>query len=274
MPECSVIISFYNKINYLKLVLEGFQRQSYKDFEVVIADDGSKPEIVAQIKEIQNKYAFDIAHVWHEDLGWRKNEILNKAIGLTKTPYIIIIDGDCIPHKHFIKEHLNYRQSGVCLTGRRVNLSQEMTNKITIQSVKNGDLEHIVAEFIISSLKRQSSYIETGFYLKNKHLRKWSSEKKVGILGCNFSLYKDDLLKINGFDERYKAAAVGEDSDIHYRLELLGMKVKSIKNLAIQYHLYHLELERLQVNHLLFEQIQREAIAFTPFGIQKQENNR
>ncbi len=269
MAECSVIISFYNKIEYLKLVLEGFERQSYKDFEVIIADDGSKPEIVAQIKEIQNKYAFDITHVWHEDLGWRKNEILNKAICITKTPYIIIIDGDCIPHKHFIKEHITYRQPSVCLTGRRVNLSQEMTSKITATSVKNGDLEHIVAEFIISSLKRQSSYIETGFYLKNKYLRKWSAEKKVGILGCNFSLYKEDLLKINGFDERYKAAAVGEDSDIHYRLELLGMKVKSIKNLAIQYHLYHVELERLPINQLLFEQIQREAIAFTPFGIEK-----
>ena len=269
MAECSVIISFYNKINYLKLLLEGFERQSYKDFEVIIADDGSRPEIVAQIKEIQQQYFFDITHVWHEDLGWRKNEILNKAVCQAKTPYVIFVDGDCIPHKHFVKEHLIYKQSGVCLTGRRVNLSQEMTDKITTESVKNGDLEHIVLEFIISSFKKKINHIEAGFYLKNKYLRKWSSEKKIGILGCNFSLYKEDLLKINGFDERYKTATVGEDTDIGYRLELLGMKVKSIKNLAIQYHLYHVELERLQINWLIFEQTKRDAMAFTPFGIVK-----
>ncbi len=269
MAECSVIISFYNKIDYLKLLLEGFERQSYRDFEVIIADDGSKPEIVAQIKEIQQNYFFNTTHVWHEDTGWRKNEILNKAVRLTQTPYIIFVDGDCIPHKHFVKEHLNYKQMGVCLTGRRVNLSQEITNKITTQVVKNGTLEKIVVEFIISSFKKEANHIETGFYFKNKYLRKWSSEKKVGILGCNFSLHKEDLLKINGFDERYKAAAVGEDSDIHYRLELLGMKIKSVKNLAIQYHLYHLELERLSINWELFAQIKKDAIAFTPFGIEK-----
>ena len=214
MAECSVIISFYNKIDYLKLVLEGFERQSHKDFEVIIADDGSRPEIVAQIKEIKNKYAFEIAHVWHEDIGWRKNEILNKAVCLTKTPYIVFIDGDCVPHKHFVKEHLTYKQADVCLTGRRVDLSQEITNKITVVTVKNGNLEKNITEFILSSFKKESSYIENGFYLKNNHLRKWISSKNAGILGCNFSLYKEDLLKINGFDERYKAPAIGEDTDI------------------------------------------------------------
>jgi hypothetical protein len=188
---------------------------------------------------------------------------LNKAIAASRTDYLIFIDGDCVAHQHFVKEHIFYQKQGVCLTGRRVNLSENITQKLTAESIKKGKLENKLFELLISSLKKESNYIESAIYFKNKYLRKWASEKQLGVVGCNFSLFKQDLLNINGFDERYK------DTDVQFRLELQNVKIQSVKNLAIQYHLFHTELPRLSVNQELFEQVQKEKIAFTAFGIEK-----
>jgi hypothetical protein len=89
------------------------------------------------------------------------------------------------------------------------------------------------------------------------------------LLGCNFSLYKKDILAINGFDERYEAPSIGEDSDVEFRLGLNGVKVKSLNHIAVQYHLYHKLQERLQKNLDLFEEVKKSSIAYTPFGLIK-----
>ena len=108
-----------------------------------------------------------------------------------------------------------------------------------------------------------------GFYIQNKFLRKQSNKKYRGLLGCNFFLYKKDILAINDFDERYEAPSIGEDSDIEFRLGLNGVKVKSLNHISVQYHLYHKIQERLKKNLDLFEQIKKTKIAYTPFGLIK-----
>src|SRR5687768_7510377 len=99
--SASLIISFYNKIEYLRMILAALERQSFKNFEVVIADDGSKAEVVNEIKEIQTKSPLQIQHIWHEDIGFRKTKILNESIRKSNSDYLIFIDGDCIPHHKF-----------------------------------------------------------------------------------------------------------------------------------------------------------------------------
>jgi len=88
-----------------------------------------------------------------------------------------------------------------------------------------------------------------------------------GLLGCNFSLYKKDIIAINGFDERYEAPSIGEDTDVQFRLELNGVKVKSLNHIAVQYHLYHNLQERLQINIDLFEEVKKAKLAYTQNGI-------
>jgi len=109
--------------------------------------------------------------------------------------------------------------------------------------------------------------VEKGFYFKNKTMRKIFNKKQRGILGCNFSLYKKDLLDINGFNERYKAPSIGEDSDIQFRLELNNVKIQSLNNIAVQYHLYHKLQPRPKENLLLFETIKKQKSPATKFGI-------
>jgi hypothetical protein len=113
-----------------------------------------------------------------------------------------------------------------------------------------------------------STDIEKGFYTESKTLQKIFNRKKRGLLGCNFSAMKSDLLAVNGFDERYEKPTIGEDSDIQFRFELLGKNIISINHIAVQYHLYHPPQPRPQQNLLLFEQVKREHKAFTPFGIE------
>lgn len=273
MVKCSVIVSFYNKIDYLKLVFAGFEIQTEKNFEVIIADDGSNQDVLNLLQKIIPKYPFRIKHIWQEDKGFRKNKILNKAILSSESEYLILIDGDCIPHSHFVEGHLSNAEENIVLTGRRVNLSQKITSQLNEELVKEKFLEKKFYKIIIDGTVGKSIDVEKGIYIKNKSLLKLLNRKKRGLLGCNFSLFKKDILSINGFDERYEAPSIGEDSDIQFRLELIGKKIKSINHIAIQYHLYHILQERPQKNLDLFEQVKKDKIYFTPFGIKSKLNN-
>ncbi len=269
MSKASLIISFYNNIDYLELVFAGLERQSEKDFEIIIADDGSSPNVVSKIETMLNRLEFSSLHIWQEDKGFRKNRILNKAVESAMSEYLIFIDGDCIPHSKFIEEHIKYSQTDVCLTGRRVNLSKKITDLLTPEKVKLGWLEKNLFRLMSDGLFGKSFDVEKGIYLKNNYLRNRFNRKKRGLLGCNFSLHKKTMLSINGFDERYEAPSVGEDSDVQFRLELKNIEIKSLNNIAVQYHLYHKLQPRPQKNLDLFEKVKEQAEAFTPFGIKK-----
>ncbi len=267
MNKTSVIIAFYKRIDFLKLLLAAFELQSIKDFELIIADDGSPMDIVEELEGLLNNSSFQVLHLWQEDKGFRKNKILNRAVLASKSDYLIFIDGDCIPHSKFVEEHLRYARKKLALTGRRVNLSKKISDRLTYELISKGYPESKFTELIIDGLFGKSSDVEKGIYFKSEFLRKIFNKKERGLLGSNFSIHKEDLLAINGFDERYEAPSIGEDSDVQYRLELNGVKIKSLNNIAIQYHLYHPALERSRENLELFRKVKQSGIAFTPYGV-------
>lgn len=269
MTSASVIISFYNRVDYLNLVLAGFERQIFQNFEIIIADDGSNQQIIKEIELISKKIPFKLTHLWQEDKGFRKNRILNKSISIACSEYLIFIDGDCVPHSQFVREHFENRNHGLCLTGRRVNLSKKITTSLTPLNVKGGFLENNKLRLISDGIFGESFDIEKGLYFKNELLRKYFNKKKRGLLGCNLSIHKEELLNINGFDERYEAPSVGEDTDVQFRLEQAGTKINSLNNIAVQYHLYHKLQDRPQKNLDLFNNVKNSDEYFTPFGIKK-----
>lgn len=269
MNKATIIAAFYNKIDYLKLVLAGFERQTTKDFELIIADDGSTKNVVAEINKIKAAYSFPIKHIWQEDKGFRKNKILNKAVNEAESDYLIFIDADCVPHRAFVDGHLNFSRENISLTGRRVNLSKKITSLLSEQKVREGYLEKYLSMQALDGIFGESVDVEKGIYIRNKLLLSLLNKKNRGLLGCNYSLFKKDLVKINGFDERYEAPSIGEDSDVQFRLELSGIQVKSVNHAAVQYHLYHKLQERPQSNLDLFDEVKKNKLAFTPFGLIK-----
>ena len=269
MTSASIIISFYNKTDYLKAVLAGFERQTHKKFEILIADDGSKASVVDEVKKIIAASPLTIKHVWHVDNGWQKNKILNRAIKKSKYAYLIFIDGDCIPHKAFVHEHLINSESNAILAGRRVFLSEKFTNSLKTNQIKNGYLENIFRLFLMKSI---SWYL--GIYLGKFSIKKIILRKKGRhVKGCNMSLYKEALFLINGFDERYVHPTIGEDDDIECRLKNAGFYVKNLKYLAIQYHLHHKLLSR-EMNHenkKLITVVMKQKTISTPYGLNQEK---
>lgn len=268
--EASVIITFYNKIDILRMVLSGFERQSLKNFEIIIADDGSASPIVHELQQIIKESPLNLKHVWHPDKGWQKNIILNKAIVAASSDYLIFTDGDCIPHRHFVKEHLLSKEKNYTLTGRRVLLSKKVSEFLTVSRVKQGFLENILLPWMaLERIFGEGQFVENAFYIKWKWLRKRINKKDRGLLGSNFSLHKVDLLAVNGFDERYLSPYVGEDTDLEFRLRLNGCKFRHLKHLAVQYHYFHPRLEFNDSNYHILNDNKQRITGYTPYGIIK-----
>ncbi|MBU3661944.1 MAG: glycosyltransferase [Bacteroidetes bacterium] len=228
IPKLSLIISVYKDVLALDLILRSVHRQSYNgELEVIIAEDCEGEEIKTHIKEWRSKYPFNILHIHQPDIGFRKCKVLNEAIRKANSDYLLFIDGDCILHKHLIKEHLLAAQKGHVVYGRRVMLSEFLTKQFLAS--KNFHLLNFVILFL-TGCKRLDAAL---YYPFSK------PKLKIGFWGHNWSIYKDDIKLVGGFDETYEQAGIGEDTDIEWRLQQKGIQFLRIKNKAIQYHLFH-----------------------------------
>ena len=277
MYKASVIISFYNELERLKLVLASLENQSLQYFEVIITDDGSDKFVVEKLKKTIGQSSLKIRHIWHADKGFRKTTILNKAVVESESDYLVFIDGDCILHSRFIEEHIKNKKNRTVLAGKRVNLTKNISDNLTLKKVRNRNLEkyyffYFVVAFFTPFREKRRKHLKNGIYIKNYLFRKVTNKKKKDILGSNFSLYKTDLMAINGFDERYIHPSTGEDSDICMRLKNNGINIQTIKHIAVQYHLYHRVQERDQANTLIYNDNRKHNRVYTPYGIYKDSN--
>ena len=274
--KTSLVISVYDKSDELKLIFTALSVQSFTDFEVIIAEDGMNENMNKLINDWKSKKLFPVKHLTQQDKGFRKNKILNESIRRAATDYLIFFDGDCIPHPDFVKEHFENRRSNSVLCGRRVNLTKSASEKINANSILNKEYSRLkLSRIIYSSLNRDKNdfnfNIEEGFIIRNSLLRKLFTNEDEHILGCNFSVHKALLEKINGFDENYEGPGLGEDSDIEYRLRLAGAEFRSVRNLAVQYHLYHPKTKEDEKNMKYFTEVKQSKNYFCKNGLVKYE---
>ena len=248
--EISLIISYYKNIPNLRLILKGLAQQSCQDFEVIVSEDDNNPETAKFLDEMRQEYKFTIQHLHQQvDNGFRKNEMLNKSVQAAKGKTIVFIDGDCVPHPHFIEAYVRYTEPNKILQGRRVMLD-EKTSKEALEKVSLKKLNYWKLLFT------KSRKLKEGLYLKYFTL----AIDKKGLLGCNWGIQKQELFKVNGFDEDYVQPGAGEDVDIEWRLKGAGMTTKLMKNKAIVYHLHHKRSyqEKVVLNNLsMMEQKQQ-----------------
>ncbi len=139
-PKASIILATYNWPEALAMVFSGLLTQTEKSFEVMLADDGSDDRTRAVVAEFQKRASFRIHHLWQENKGFRKSRILNQAILQAKGTALIFLDGDCVPHKEFVEQHLRLQDSTSYVAGRRVDLSENFTSALDARSVENGAL--------------------------------------------------------------------------------------------------------------------------------------
>lgn len=268
-PKLSLVVAVYNKPQNLRFVLAACSRQSFADFEVIIADDGSGPEIKDVVNEAREAYAFPLVHLWHEDDGWRKNTMLNNAIKAASSEYLVFIDGDCLPAKHFLLDHWNEREEGKILMGRRVETSERWTRQLTMEKILTGEFERYGIAELMDGLRGDSLRVEDGIRIPGRFLRTLLLRNVSGLLGSNFSIHKKHLVAINGFDEEYRGPGCGEDSDPQYRLSLIEVTGKSMRNLAVQYHIWHPRTKTSQACWDRFEMIKKTTEPRCQNGLEK-----
>lgn len=234
--KLSVLITTYNSESWLEKVLVGYSNQTESDFELVIADDGSDEKTRRVLDKFSDSFKFPVQHIWHEDHGFQKCKILNKAILAAKSDYLLFSDGDCIPRQDFVATHLKYKEIGFFLSGGYFKLPMDISNKISNENIQNQDCFSI-KWLIKNGLKANFKITKL---TKNKglaHFLNWLTPTKRTFNGHNTSCFKADLLAVNGFNEDMQYG--GLDRELGERLFNFGLFSKQIRYNAICVHLDH-----------------------------------
>ncbi|MBT7623496.1 MAG: glycosyltransferase family 2 protein [Flavobacteriaceae bacterium] len=242
--KVSLIITTYNRPDALLIVLKSIEAQILKPFEVIIADDGSSNRTFEVLEIYKKKSNLTILHSWQEDFGFRAAKSRNKAISLSSGEYIVLIDGDMILHPKFISDHIYFAKFGFFTQGSRVLLTHDKTKMVLNKN--NTQLS-----FISNGIKKRRNAIHSDllaklFLVNNISLR--------GIKSCNMGFFRKDCDAVNGFNNDFEGWG-REDSEFAVRLINSGIIRQNLRFNAIQFHLWHMESERifLQENNLLLQ---------------------
>jgi glycosyltransferase involved in cell wall biosynthesis len=269
-PKASVIISTYNQPEWLRLVLYSYHIQTEKDFEVIIADDGSDQRTKTVIDDFINKTDVKIHHVWQEDEGFRKTQIVNKAIVKSHSDYLIFTDGDCIARNDFVETHLNLRRPQHALSGGYFKLTSAISSKIS----KDIILEQTCFDKAWLVKNDQPKSFKLNKLTKSRfkaNLLNTVTPTKATFDGMNVSCWKADILAVNGFDERMQYG--GEDREVGERMMNNGIKFLQVRYRTICVHLYHdrpyKNDETQSLNQEIRQVTKKEKAKWTAYGIEK-----
>lgn len=271
-PSISVIISTYNSIPWLEKTLWSYEQQLFREFEIIIADDGSDERTRIFLEKYQSRIDRPLTHVWHKDDGFQKTKILNKALTYCNTDYVVMTDGDCVAREDFLQIHYERREAGYFLSGGYYKLPLALSQLIRYDDIATQRC------FNIKWLR------DNGLPVNYKNQKLTSGFVQAGVMekltptnaswnGHNASGWLKDIVAVNGFDERMKYG--GEDRELGERLINAGIKPKQIRYSAICLHLDH---DRGYVNkeaQLLNEKIRKvtksEKVTFTPYGLDQKQ---
>jgi glycosyltransferase involved in cell wall biosynthesis len=264
----SVIFTTYNSPRALELVLWGFAAQTRRLAQVVVADDGSGPETREVIDRLRRETGLEILHVWHEDRGFRKTEILDRAVAASRGEYLIFTDGDCIPRDDFVQTHLELARRGRFLSGGYLKLPAGVSEAITPGDVRSGR----VAD--------PAWLRERGWKAGRRALRLTRSRPLAGLLdaltptgatwnGHNASCWRDDLFRVNGYD--LDMAYGGLDRAVGECLENAGVRGLQLRHRAPVLHLHHerpyVDREKWRRNREHRRRIRREGVTRAARGL-------
>ena len=234
--KLSVILSTYNQPRWLEKVLWGYTVQSLRDFELVVADDGSGPETSDLIDGFRRTRALRLVHVWHEDVGFRKTEILNRAILRSSGDYVIFSDGDCIPRRDFVEVHARLARPRHFVSGTVLMLPAALSERVTREDITSGRLA-------------DARWLARNGFRAGRRITRLARARWVGTIadalssasrhfaGGNASVAKEALFEVNGFDHEMTYGY--EDWSLGERLRNAGYRAIQARNRAVLFHLEH-----------------------------------
>ena len=242
-PLVSVVITTYNRSDALLAVLAGLAQQTDRNFEVLIADDGSRSEHTAAILRAPVAKALHAVHIWHPDVGFTASRVRNRGVAASRGEYIVFLDGDCVPEVDFIARHKSLAQAGFFVNGSRVLLSPALTEQVLArsESVSGRSAWYWLRQRVQGHASKLTGLLR----LPDMAWRKRRAFSWKGIRSCNLGCWRADFERVNGFDESF----VGwghEDADFVLRLHNSGVARKNGFCATEVFHLWHKEEARNQ----------------------------
>lgn len=241
LPHIAVVVTTYNWPRALGAVLESLERQSYRNFEVLVADDGSGRETAAIVEELSERVTYPLRHVWQEDKGFRAAAIRNQAVAHTRAQYILFLDGDCVVRPDFLARHALLARRGHFVAGNRMLLSRVLSRRVLEYGlpIETWGTGRWLAARLSGGVNRFLALARLPLgRLRDRSPRRWEGAKT-----CNLGLWRTDFLAVNGLDERYRGWGY-EDSDLVIRLIHNGVRRRDGRFATTVLHLWHPEHTR------------------------------
>jgi glycosyltransferase involved in cell wall biosynthesis len=256
-PKASLFVTTYEMPHHLRLVLAALERQTFQDLELILADDGSGEKTRQIVEDFKTRAPFPFKYIWQENKGFRKCRLLNEALRQSEGEICVFLDGDCVPHKDYVRDHVENQEEGRYLAGRRMELGPELSQSLTAEQVKRGFFDYPRLPLIRSVMKGDSEHLQRSVRIPWAGLRRRLGMDRIDDLkGCNYSVPRKALEALNGFDEAYEGYG-REDTDVELRLQNLGLKIKSLKGVALQFHVWHPRREFTPANDDRLEKLKQ-----------------
>ena len=237
----SVVVATYNRPDALDAVLRSLAVQTDSNFEVLVADDGSRSDTAAVVETWKGRIGRHVVHVWHPDCGFRLAEIRNRAIRAAAGDYCLFLDGDCLVRRNFIAAHRALAEPGWFVTGNRILMSHELTQRILSERLtpETWSLQQWLRQRAGGHINRVLPLLS----LPLGRLRKLYGQAWRGARGANIGIWRADLLAVDGFDAAF-AGWGREDSDLFVRLMRAGVRRKDGRMATGVLHLWHPQADR------------------------------
>jgi glycosyltransferase involved in cell wall biosynthesis len=237
----SVIVTTYNREDALEAVLRSLGSQSDRNFEIVVADDGSAPATAALVEQRKAQVGVRLTHVWHEHRGFRAGEIRNRAVRASRGDYIVFLDGDCLTRPDFVATHRRLAEPGWFVTGNRALLTQALTDAVLSQPLEPERWG--TAGWLRQRLSGGLNRLAPVLRLPLGPLRKMRPQAWEGARSCNLGVWRADLDRVDGFDASFSGWGK-EDSDFLVRLLHAGVRRKDGTYATGVLHLWHAAADR------------------------------
>jgi glycosyltransferase involved in cell wall biosynthesis len=231
--KVSLIVLTYNWPEALEALLRNVAAQTCLPDEVLVADDGSGMATAAVIERMRQDFPVPLRHVWHEDKGFRAARARNRGIAASRGDYVILLDGDMLVHPDFVADHLMLAERGYFLQGGRIKATPEESQRLL------GGKLPVYAPWSPADFDEFDGTRRL-YAFRAPLLARWKARSRNGgrVMSCNMSFWRDDLLRVNGFDERMEGYGA-EDRELAARLENTGLKRRALKWAALAVHLWH-----------------------------------
>ena len=247
----SVVVTTYNRSDALVAVLAGLSRQTDLNFEVIVADDGSRNEHTDTVlaSPEANHLAGHLAHckgfthIWHPDTGFTAGKARNRGVAAARGNYLVFLDGDCVPEIDFIALHRRLAQPACFVNGSRILLSPRWTQKCLdgSENIIGRSGFYWAQRWLCKDVNRLIGVLR----LPDGNYRVKPGFEWKGIRSCNMAVWRSDFEMVDGFDESF----VGwghEDADLVLRLHHAGILRKNGFCATEVFHLWHPEASRQQ----------------------------